>query len=63
MSEYKSNKILFFKKGKLISLGELTTPKIIKIFCKKATHQLILGRIIEYAIVAMFVLSVVYFVS
>lgn len=63
MSEYKSNKILFFKKGKLISLGELATPKIIKMFCKKATHQVVLGRLIEYAIVVMFVLSVVYFLS
>lgn len=62
MSEYKSNKILFFKKGKIFSLGELVTPSIIKIFCnKKGRRQLVIGRLIEYIIVTMFVLSIVFF--
>lgn len=61
MSEYKSKKIFLFRKGKILSLGELVTPSIIKIFCKKTgKKQIILGRVIEYIIVIMFTLSLVF---
>jgi len=64
MDTYKSRKILFFQKGKIICLGDETVPFIINIFYKKPDKkQRILGKFLEYATVSMFVLSVAYLVN
>lgn len=61
MNEYKSKKILFFKKGKLLSLGDKVVPLIIRLFCRKTGKgQVLLGKLIEYTIVTFIVLSVVF---
>jgi len=63
MSEYKSKKVLFFKKGKIFSLGDLITPPIVKFFSRHSIkRQIVVGRVIEYLIVIMFVLSIIFLI-
>lgn len=60
---YKSKRIHFFQKGKMVSFGEPTVPSVVKFLNKIVKNEAGAGRLVEYLIVAMVVLSVVFLVK
>ena len=64
MELYKSKKIIFFKNNKIISLGELVTPKTVDILSKLfLKNHFFAGKTVEFIIVFCFLLSIFFYLK